>query len=615
MAEGFVESFLGAGEVEDLEADAPGAPLADAVAMDLSGGSEEARSYLKDARRLIAIQTEHLHEQRALILKHMRVRRWREMIQLGFQLVLTLLGAAVALGVGIMLYDAFSSRSVVVDAFDAPPALAARGISGKVAAKGVLDALQKLEDATRASSKGLSTRGAWASDIKIEVPETGVSIGEVDRLLRARFGHDLQFDGDLVQTDKGDLALTVRGDGVPAKTFTGGAGDLDKLTTAAAEYIYGRSQPLQYATYLEDAGRNQDALAFLPGAFSRAPKALRPALANLWGFAYVGVDRIPQALQKHRLTMSLAPRGSQEWWEGWANLVGETVPFSSPGAEEAAWRESQAFLQAYRQTPRRSRPELRVVTNPAQFVWDLPLQLATIVEDTTHNGGAGTFIGGADAAAMADIQALMHDPAAAARSIALSDPDDPATKAEALLLEGYSALDRGDPGAAIPPLETFDKAWRADTNLQYTYPDNLCFLGLAYGLAGSMSEAEAVFKRAVPFARCQAFHGDVLAHAGDVAGAQRVWAEALKIGPDLPMVYLHRGLWEMSQGDLKAAASDLATARAKAPHYADTRKAFADLLAREGRWQAALAEYDEALKYAPAWAELRRMRAMAARRA
>jgi Tfp pilus assembly protein PilF len=74
-------------------------------------------------------------------------------------------------------------------------------------------------------------------------------------------------------------------------------------------------------------------------------------------------------------------------------------------------------------------------------------------------------------------------------------------------------------------------------------------------------------------------------------------------------------LREMSQGDLKAAASDLATARAKAPHYADTRKAFADLLAREGRWQAALAEYDEALKYAPAWAELRRMRAMAARRA
>ena len=69
----------------------------------------------------------------------------------------------------------------------------------------------------------------------------------------------------------------------------------------------------------------------------------------------------------------------------------------------------------------------------------------------------------------------------------------------------------------------------------------------------------------------------MLAHAGDVAGAQRVWAEGVALLPDLPNVYLARGRWEMDNGDLKAAAADLSTASAKAPHYADPLKAWGDV--------------------------------------
>jgi hypothetical protein len=71
------------------------------------------------------------------------------------------------------------------------------------------------------------------------VPEAGISIGELSRLLKARFGHDLHISGDLVETPTGALALTVRGDNVPPKTFNGPATELAKLTTDAAEYVYG----------------------------------------------------------------------------------------------------------------------------------------------------------------------------------------------------------------------------------------------------------------------------------------------------------------------------------------------------------------------------------------
>jgi hypothetical protein len=54
--------------------------------------------------------------------------------------------------------------------------LGARGFTGDVVASGVLDGLQKLQDATRSADKSPNTTSAWSSDVKIEAPETGVSI-------------------------------------------------------------------------------------------------------------------------------------------------------------------------------------------------------------------------------------------------------------------------------------------------------------------------------------------------------------------------------------------------------------------------------------------------------
>jgi hypothetical protein len=180
---------------------------------------------------LLKTQTAALEEQRALRLRHLHsqsregeLRRFGLRLRNGTQLFIALAFTTIGLGVLVMLYDAFTSRSVVVDAFKAPPGLASRGLTGDVVATGVLDALQKMQEATRSVDKGLNARGAWASDIKVEVPETGVSIGEIDRMLHERFGHDLHIGGELIQTDTGGLALTVRGEGVPAATFEGGSG-------------------------------------------------------------------------------------------------------------------------------------------------------------------------------------------------------------------------------------------------------------------------------------------------------------------------------------------------------------------------------------------------------
>ena len=579
--------------------------------------AEAAEHFLERQAHLLDLQSHEIVEQSALRLGHLvaqaregKIRRVGQRIRVGMQAFVALVVGMITLGVLVMVYDAFTSRQVVIEAFKAPPTLAGRGVTGEVVASGVLDTLQKLQDATRAKGKAMSTRGAWASDVKIEVPETGVSIGEISRLLHQRFGHDLHIGGELVQTGAGGLALTVRGEGVPAATFTGGPEDLTKLAAQAAEYVYGRSQPQQYATYLNQAGRYNDDISFVQGAFPRAKSdEERTQLANAWGNAYASLFQSAAAVEKYRLSKSFAKPRAQSWWKAWGNTVGSESTLS----EEAGWREGRAMLQAVEAAPKRERPDLLYLQNPAQDTWDLPLQLAANVADAERNGGAGTQ-SSIDGPAIADIYWMLHDPDQAARYIASSDPDDSTTKAEALLLQGYAALDRGDAAGALTPLRAFYKAWLADPNLQYTYNFQGCFAGLAEGLTGHLKEAEAVFKR-VNWSVCDAFQGDVLVRAGDVAGAEKAWADAQRLKPDLPAVPLHRGLFELGRGELKAAETDAAFAAGKAPHWADPWKAWGDVMAREGRWKEALAKYDEALKYAPAWAELHQARAADARRA
>ena len=98
-----------------------------------------------------------------------------------------LVATVIGVGGAIMIRDAGTSHRVVIEPFDAPPALAAHGLSGKVIASGVLDELSRLRDATRASSAARGLCGAWTSDIKLDVPQTGASISENSRLLRRTF--------------------------------------------------------------------------------------------------------------------------------------------------------------------------------------------------------------------------------------------------------------------------------------------------------------------------------------------------------------------------------------------------------------------------------------------
>src|SRR5206468_3903661 len=154
------------------------------------------------------------------------------------------------------------------------------------------------------------------SDIRLEVPETGVSIGEIRRYLHEWLGRETHISGDLVQ-EKDGLLLTVRGSGLPARSFTGT--DLKLLSVQAAEYVYGGAEPYAFASLLGSAGRTAEAIAFAKATFPLVEPEERPYLLNAWGNALADIGQPREGLAKHREAARLKP----DYWTAWSNVVND----------------------------------------------------------------------------------------------------------------------------------------------------------------------------------------------------------------------------------------------------------------------------------------------------
>lgn len=563
--------------------------------------AQKASAYFDKQSRLVEIQTEHLHEQRAVNLQLLKLRRFDERLRVGLRLFVIFVATVIGLGFAIMIRDAVNSRSVVVESFDTPPALVALGVTGKVVADGLLDELRRLQNATRGDAAKRDLANAWTGEIKLAVPEAGISLGEISRILKARFGHDLHIDGEVIQIESGGLALTVRGDTVAAKKFTGTAGDLDNLITQAAGYVYSQSEPVLWAYYLTNKGRNEEALDFSKAAYAGADKADRPYLLNTWANA-LGNTGGParESLSLYRAALKLKP----DYWVAYNNVMQANWIL---GDEENAWKEGKAMRSVAGGRPGRA-PET-YYQNSDILTWNLGPWLNETVADADATSGIGSNVGGVAAVNIADIEVRLHDPAAAELSLQTIKPDpaDHATTAIVHFVRGRLAMEAGDTAAAAAEMEAFQTAY-ANPEVFTQYPGYVCWVAPAEAAAGRAEKADLIFSTAGSYLDCYRFRGDILDGRGDWEGAQKAYAAAVALAPDLPSGYYSWGIALAKHGDLAGAVEKLTDSNQRGPHWADPLKAWGDVLFKQGHSKGALDKYDEALKYAPNWKQLKEAR-------
>lgn len=615
MAEGLLGGILGddkeKAEVEAPEALASADAFAASVAARLSASdpevARETSSFLRDQSHLLKVQAKHLEDEHALRIEHLRnqlreenVRRFGLRLRVGFQLFIALVATVIGVGGVMILHDALTSRQVVVDAFEAPPALAARGISGTVVAGTLLDELTRMRNATR--SAAVSRRdltSAWSHEVKVSLPDAGISLTELSRLLRERLGHDIHIGGALLQTSSGGLALTVRGDGVAPRTFTGSSDELDTLSVKAAQYVYAESQPVQWAIYLENEFRYADEVAFIKSVYARASPDDRPYLLNGWANAESNIiGNAPEVLAMYRAALKLKP----DYWVGYFNVI---WTLADVGKEEDAWQVSQQFMQKTRNMPEVS----RWYSNSYLLVWDLQAALATELSDADTNAGLGTSDTSLGPFA-AVTQSLLHDTVAVEFTLQTLkiDTRDVAGPVMIHYARGLLAIEANDIAKAASEM---DAAYASIGNplVDGNIPTRLrCWVARAEEAAGRTDKADAVLKTAGAFVDCYRFRGDILDGRGDWAGAQKAYADAVMLAPDLPAAYFSWGTALARHNDLAGAEAKLREANRRGPHWADPLKAWGDVLLKQGKTRDALAKYDEALKYAPNWNQLKEAR-------
>jgi tetratricopeptide (TPR) repeat protein len=565
-------------------------------------GDPEFDAFLRDQRRLISLQTEHLHEQRELILSRLRWGRFSDRLKALLQSLTIVVGIAIAGAVAVMAWQAHQTHGLAIEAFSVPPDLAQRGLTGQVVASEVLDRLADLQAQTRTTRPASTYANDWGGDIKVEIPETGVSIGEMNRYLREWLGSQTRITGEVVRTPAG-VAVTARTGEAVGQKFEGPESDIDTLVGHAAEAIYAETQPYRYAVYLQSHGELDKARAAYERLAASDSKEDRAWALAGWSSLLGQQGRYRQAIDKATAAIRLNPRLHPAY---------AVLTYSE---NRISWRERElADLRAVAELERSGRiigivpaeADYRARLDQAMVEMRLgdgrPI-LAIAVGDGTRDAGSFQTEGVPVQVQLWQIQAAVsvaqHDNTGAVRlfdrAAATGANQTSFAAAASRMLLAEAAEDWSGLARALPPLEQ-------------TLPPDIVDYSLrpleAYALArvGRLAEAEALIARSPPdCSECALRHGQIAALAGHWAEADRWFAEAARQEPSIPLAPTLWGGALLAKGDVDGAIAKLKDAHRKGPHFADPLELWGEALMTRRDYAGAIAKFAEADPYAPRW--------------
>ncbi|MGA9796739.1 MAG: hypothetical protein WBQ17_14535 [Rhizomicrobium sp.] len=565
---------------------------------------------------LTDLQIDNLRKEDEFEVSHLRWRRFNDQMKGAMQIMLVLVGALIVTGIGVTLWSAAHENGLVIEAFSVTPDMAAKGLTGQAVAAQLQDKLSAMQEATNSARPAASYTNNWGDNIKVQIPDTGVSVGEFYRVLVERLGHQTHITGEVWRTDRG-VALTARV-GSHSATVAGKESDFDTLLQNAAVAIYRRTQPYRYTAYLMDspagdtaAGRAED-FAILNNLATKGSPQDRVWAHNGLGVDYDRLGDFARSESEFRQVTVLDP----DFALAYINLFNIAVVTSH---NEDALNFGRTALRLLQRDDGMINADMRAISLPYHEA-ETALLIGDYGAALQHYRDAArlpdaNFTVERSLAADPVMLALMHD-GAAARAGVRELPENLAPQGRTFLavrsamgayvLGDYRTLvvqhDAGDRVAtAFFHAIGADEVYSAAAISLHIWP----FAAMAMAQTGDFKRAHALVDRMpVDCDDCLRARGVIDGLEKNWNGAQYWFARAVTHAPSIPLGYLYWGEMLLHKGDVDGAMAKFQTANEKGPHFADPLEMWGEALIAKNRSDLALAKFEEAAKYAPHWGRL-----------
>ena len=533
-----------------------------------------------------------------------RNERFRNRIKAFRDLALAASVAGVVGAAALTLWNANEASGLVVEALTVPPALAAQGMDGTVLAGRLLDRLSAMQAATDSARAPATFGSNWGNDLSVEVPQTGVSAGDLWRTMRQTLGDETRLSGDLFEKD-GILTLTTRVGSNPGRSISGNVSELDRLIDDAAQAIFRQAQPYRYSVWLNrDGGGASDEIW-------RELAASGDRTEQLWALVGLSVSARftdPElALSFARQALAMDPTFHKARWN-----VSDAL--SIMGRQEENLHEVLLTERAMRRRDRRvtKTAQDQVLHNARTTIARYTGDFAAVVEEARVRAALPDY-GGHAVSARYELSwafTALHDRSAAREALMAAGRSGQSLPEAAALSAALAAEERGDLVAAaeharIALVAAIEFARPQLPNVppyQEWRPESRAAMALIFLRSGDRATGLALLSnmRADCYP-CVIAHGQVAQFDGNFIEAERLLLRATVLGPSLPAAWQDLGEARLERGDRVGAISAFAEAAERGPRWADPLKFWGDALAADGDHRSAIAKYRAAAERAPRW--------------
>jgi hypothetical protein len=499
-----------------------------------------------------------------------------------------------------MALDASRADGVVIKSFTVAPDLVRRGVTGEVVASELLDKLTGISDSAQSGAETGKFGAGWGQTISLQIPETGVSISEVDRWLREKLGHEQALGGEVVQNPDGTVTLAVRLDGHPLPPQTGAAADLPQLLQRTAETLYRRERPMAYVNYLAVTQRLDDWLAA-----GREMTDSHDPVVRAYGYGAManveqGFGKPDQAVWDFQLA------DAQNAGLSWPSADLGALALNYFGHPEAALHYVRRALSLAPHDPSEVPEAIHEMTlrdeNAIAFMLGdhataLEKQIAFARGDNLGSFGSRR----STQLTVAGFRTWTHDGARAdadAQAFAPLAPVDAMLKAQTL---AYVAYGRHDWASLLPRIE----AYRAIFPAAVQGPFFEAVQARAFTGLGRLTEAQArLASTPLDCVPCVTGRALLAEAQGRPAEADHWFSEASRIAPSIPEGPVEWGRVLLARGDAGRALAEFREALRRGPRAEEAMEGLGEALTLQGDKAAAVKQFAAANALTPRWGRL-----------